>query len=43
MSLVYFADSYISDIDFRASDIGIDNDGLEYHGLIRDRDGEASL
>lgn len=37
LNFVYCSNGYIGNIDFCASDIGIDQDGNEYHGLIRSK------
>lgn len=37
LNFYYCRFGYIADIDFCASDIGIDADGNEYHGLMRER------
>ena len=41
LNFVYCANGYIGNIDFCASDIGIDADGNEYHGLRRSAYREA--
>ena len=37
LNFLYCAHGYLGNIDFCSCDIGIDADGNEYHGLIRDR------
>jgi hypothetical protein len=37
LNFVYCRHGYLGDLDFRASDIGIDASGALYHGLFRDR------
>ena len=37
INLLYCSHGYLGGIHFEASDIGIDENGKEYHGLIRDR------
>ena len=37
LNFLYCRDGYIGNIDFLASDIGIDENGNEYHGLMRER------
>ena len=36
LNFIYCRNGYLGNIDFCASDIGIDKDGVEYHGLKRD-------
>ena len=37
LNFVYCAHGYLGDLDFHASDIGIDENGVLYHGLKRNR------
>ncbi|MBR6740638.1 MAG: hypothetical protein IKM04_06200 [Clostridia bacterium] len=37
LNFIYCSNGYIGDIDFCSNDIGIDPDGNEYHGLIRNK------
>lgn len=37
LNFIYCANGYLGDIDFCSIDIGIDENGNEYHGLIRGR------
>lgn len=36
LNFIYCSNGYIGDVDFCSSDIGIDKDGREYHGLRRE-------
>ena len=36
-NFIFCRNGYIGDMDFRSSDIGVDKDGNEYHGLVRER------
>ncbi len=40
LNFVYCRNGKLTDLDFRASDIGIDEAGNQYHGLKRDKYGE---
>lgn len=37
LNFLWCANGYLGDLDFCASDLAIDEDGNEYHGLLRDR------
>ena len=37
LNFIYCANGYIGNIEFCSSDIGIDADGREYHGLMREK------
>ena len=41
LNFIYCAHGYIGNIDFCASDIGIDSDGNVYHGLVRSKYSEV--
>lgn len=41
LNFIYCANGYIGNIDFRANDTGIDENGCEYHGLKRDKYAEV--
>lgn len=41
LNFVYCANGYLGNIDFCASDIGIDENGREYHGLKREKYSEV--
>lgn len=41
LNFIYCSNGYLGNIDFCACDIGIDPDGREYHGLIRDKYAEV--
>ncbi len=41
LNFIYCANGYVGDIDFCACDIGIDENGNEYHGLKRDKYAEV--
>jgi len=36
-NFIFCANGYVHDIDFKSCDIGIDENGNEYHGLFRDK------
>ena len=37
LNFIYCCNGHLADIDFRSSDLAIDENGNEYHGLFRDR------
>ena len=37
LNFIYCCNGHLADIDFRSSDLAIDENGNEYHGLLRDR------